>query len=98
MNTPRNILQETFCQSLICFLIESIELKIGIAKSYFRFCRLCRYIGDQANIHSDIFFKQILSKKKPFAGQVLQVHLLLSANQSGIKYCAKTQPSFLFNI
>ena len=37
MNTPRNISQETFCQSLICLLIESIELKIGIAKLCFRF-------------------------------------------------------------
>ena len=107
MNTPRNILPETFCQSLICLLIESIELKIGIAKLYFRFCRLCSYfskegttscIRDHTNTHSDIFFKQILTTKWPFAGQLLKVHLLLSANQSSIKYCAKTKPSFLFNI
>ena len=68
MNTPRNILQETFCQSLICLLIESIELKIGIAKLYFRFCRLCSYfskdIEDHTTVHSDIFFKQILTKRR----------------------------------
>ena len=89
VNTPKNILQETFCQSLICILIESIELKIGIDNHILVFVD---YIEDHTNIHSDIFFIQILTKKYPFAGQLLQVHLLLSANQSSIKYCAKTKP------